>query len=78
MSLGALNGADCLFDRVLQKLQPTANNHFSVTITLPFVIEFLTLIGIGFGSLKFATGFLLTAEQRALPAGESAFWTATR
>jgi hypothetical protein len=57
----AFNRANCLIDRALQKLQSAADNHFSVTITLPFVIELLTLIGIGF---DFATGFRLRTEQR--------------
>src|SRR6516162_6832975 len=57
-------GTNCLIDRVLQKLQPAADNHFSVTITLSFVVEFLTLIDLGFASFKFTTGLWLGTEQR--------------
>ena len=63
-SLAAIKGAHCLIDSILQKLQPAANNHFSVAITLSFVIEFLTLIDIRAGSLQFATGFRLRTEQQ--------------
>jgi hypothetical protein len=61
--LAALNRVNCLFDRALQKLKSATDNHFSVTITLPFVIEFLSYIGVGVGSL--ATGFRLRTEQRS-------------
>ena len=63
-SLAAFNSVNCLIDRVLQKLQPAADNHFSLAITLSFVLEFLTVIAAGSGSLKFATRFRLRTEQR--------------
>jgi hypothetical protein len=40
--LVASNRTNCRIDRSLQKFQPVADNHFSVAITLPFVIEFLS------------------------------------
>jgi hypothetical protein len=61
-SLVAFNRTNCRIDRSLQKVQPVADNHFSVAITLPFVIEFLSYIGVGVGSL--ATGYRLRTEQR--------------
>jgi hypothetical protein len=60
-SLVAFNRTNCRIDRSLQKFQPVADNHFSVAITLPFVIEFLSYIGVGVGSL--ATWFRLRTEQ---------------
>lgn len=59
--VAAPDRADRPIDRSLQKLEPCADDHFRMTITLPLVIELLSLVG-DVGGLT--TGFRLTNEQR--------------
>jgi len=57
-----LEGPDRLIDRALEEQKAEARNDLGVPITLPLIVELLSVIRIGFAGLEPAVGFRQTAK----------------
>jgi len=60
--LAPFEGPDRLIDRALQEQKAEARDDLGVPITLPLIVEPLSVIRIGFAGLELAVGFRKTAK----------------